>query len=36
MPKTQMQKITKGEGTKISAAMVDAGTETLTGTTVVL
>jgi hypothetical protein len=36
MLKTQMHQITKEEGTTISAAMVDAGTETLTGTTVVL
>lgn len=34
--KTQMHQITEAEGTTISAAMVDAGTDTLTGTTVVL
>jgi hypothetical protein len=33
---TQMHQITENEGTTISAAMVDAGTDTLTGTTVVL
>jgi hypothetical protein len=31
-----MHQITELEGTTISAAMVDAGTETLTGTTVIL
>ena len=34
--KTQMHQITEKEGTTISAAMVDAGTDTLTGTTVTL
>jgi len=34
--KTQMHQISEVEGTTISAAMVDAGTETLTGTTVIL
>lgn len=33
---TQMQNISELEGTTISAAMVDAGTETLTGTTVTM
>jgi hypothetical protein len=33
--RTQMHQITEREGTTISAAMVDAGTDTLTGTTVV-
>ncbi len=33
---TQMHQISENEGTTISAAMVDAGTDTLTGTTVIL
>ncbi|KAK5121188.1 hypothetical protein LTR85_005672 [Meristemomyces frigidus] len=33
--KTQMQQISKAEGITIGSAMVDAGTDTLTGTTIV-